>query len=225
MNLCQAGHLEHDRRSAPTYLGDLTVYDWDKYKGYNGYCTGQDDISQTLIKYGKWEHPETLMIKKLLNSGDRNCPVWDFGAHIGWYSILAGQLGYPVAAFEGDAENVDVLKINAKNRGVEKRLMVFPEWVGGTSKKIGLQEGMDIELVKADVEGNERFVIAMIDDWLKARRIKNLFIEISPCFNDSYPALVAHIEECGYRAYTTPDLQPFDHNYDFEQTNLLFQRK
>src|SRR3989304_4474407 len=98
MNQCQAGHSDHDSFKIETSIGFMLVYNYERYKNVAGYCSGKDDVSRTLINTGAWEKPETEIIKKVLEDGDKNNYFWDLGCHIGWYTIIAAKLGYRVLA-------------------------------------------------------------------------------------------------------------------------------
>lgn len=226
MTVCQAGHSKHDLITVPTKIGPMRVYDWEQYKDFHGYCTGQDDVSRTLINTGGWEPIETEIVRSVLEKGDRKGEVWDFGAHIGWYTIQAAQMGYRVLAVEGNPENADVLRENAKRLKVQDKIVIWERWVDDNAPEIPVPL-CDVELVKVDLEGNERFAVWAMRKWLKAQRVKNLLVEISPSFNDSYPALVQEIEGYGYKPYlvTTDGLVAFGHRYDFPQADLLFTRE
>lgn len=227
MNKCEAGHKKHDRILVDTELGKMWVYDWEKYKDQPGlYCTGQDDISRTLSNVGTWGQGETQMIRGLLQAGNRKNNVIDFGCHIGWYTILAGQLGYSVAAIDGNEENLKLLKLNAEIYGLEN-IDYNHIWVNEHSamaKYEYIEHGnKDIELLKIDLEGNEQHAIRIMEHLLEQKKIKNIFMEVTPVFNDSYPALVQKIVDYGYNVFK--DGKPFDFKYDFSQENLLFTLK
>lgn len=223
MNICQAGHTKHDRIMVDTVLGKMMVFDAEKYQGQFGlYCTGQDDISMTIKQTGNWARDESPVIQKILEEGNRDNLFIDFGAHIGYYSLMAAQMGYKVLAYEGDAENLDVLASNAKLHHVEDKIVAHPMWIDEKSPLLILEQ--QVELVKADVEGNEQYVVAMLDEMLKFRRINNLFLEISPTFNKSYPAMVEKLFNYGYRAFNL-DGTPFNNEFNFAQTDLVFRRE
>lgn len=222
-NLCQANHNEHDTLLVDTAHGKMYVYDYDKYKGFNGYCTGQDDVSRTLQNTGQWERSETKIIEELLKTGNKENIVIDFGAHVGWFTILAAKLGYDVVAFEGEPESANTLYRNAVLNEIKNRVSIRNEWIGGLNSEIS---DCDVELVKCDIEGNEQHAVRMIKSLLENKRIKNIVMEISPTFNDTYPAIVEFIKSCGYKAYDIENLgQEFNDVWDFPQTNFLFTRQ
>lgn len=213
---CRAGHNRHDRIQANTALGDFIIYDWKKYMGFSGYCTGQDDVSMTMKLYGRWEKQETERITQILASGDNvNNLVLDIGCHIGWFTRLAQELDYVVVGVDGDIENAELCQIN--NPQVDVRHI----WIDAKTPKLASLED-NIELVKIDIEGNEQCAINWLGDNLK--RVKNIVMEVSPVFNDSYPALIQRLVDEGFKVYELNGA-PFDFNWNFQQKDLWLQRK
>ncbi len=215
LNNCQAGHKKHDRLVVDTSLGKMTVYDHEKYKDqFNTYCTGQDGLSFTLINSGCWEEHYLDLATSILKDGDRENLVIDIGAHIGWYSRMATQLGYKVIAFEGDAENMEVLKLNAP--GVDARHAWFEEDMEGV-----FESDKTIEFMKLDIEGSEKYAIEYMRDVLA--RTKNILIEVSPIFNGSYPALMKKLQNLGFEILEI-DGTRFDFDFDFPQKDLWLRK-
>lgn len=212
--LCQAGHKSHDTIVVPTELGDMRIYDFEQYMGFDGYCSGQDDISKTLQLYGRWEVDETAVAKQILEAGDKHSMFIDAGAHIGWFGRLARKYGYYTMAYEADAENIQLYKENNP-----KAIMVHHWFEAGN--KVPTPWNGNVELLKIDVEGAEEHVIEYFDDILHI--VKNILMEVSPVFNDSYPALIEKLERKGFTAFYM-DGREFDHKFDFDQTNLIFRR-
>jgi len=227
MNTCQAGHERHDRKIVPCHAGDLSfdmsVYDYDKYKGFAGYCTGQDDISNTLSLYGIWEPAETSCVLEILQNAREESLVLDFGTHIGWFSILAALHGHVAWGYEGDQENILTLEDNARMNGVEDLVSVQHKWIDGSLGTLSITHG--IELMKCDLEGNDRFAVETCSFMFETQSINYALIEISPCFNDTYPDMVNYILSCGYEAfYADADKRPWDNDFSEPQFNLLFVR-
>lgn len=215
MNICEAGHKKHDRLVVDTELGKMTIFDTEKYMGFKGYCTGQDDISKTIEMYGRWEVEETAVARKVLEAGNPKNLFIDVGSHIGWFSRLAQSYGYQVHAYEADLENIELFTTNTEGIAVVNHIW-FDE-----NAKIAPPFERDIELLKIDIEGAERHAIRVLKDSLP--RVKNILIEVSPCFNDGYPQLIGLLQDLGFSAFFM-DGRPFDHKYDFNQTNLLLRR-
>lgn len=221
LNLCEAGHDTHRTIRVQTTQGDMWVYDHNRYKDYKGYCTGQDDVSNTLKNNQIWEKEETELIKSILEHGDRNLRVMDIGAHVGWYSLLAGKLGYSVTAIEAEGQSCGLIEKNTVIHGVGTQMTILNTWIDAKTKTN--KDLKDLELIKIDIEGNEQYAIRLCEDVIKRRGVKYIVMEVSPCFNDSYPALIQKLVDYGYTPYEL-NMQPFDFKYNFDQTNLLFIR-
>lgn len=213
-NQCEAGHDSHDTMIVPTELGDMRIYDFEQYMGFDGYCSGQDDISRTLKLYGRWEVDETAIANRILREGNRNDVFIDVGAHIGWFGRLASKYGYYTMAYEADAENIQLYREN------NPKAVVTRHWFEA-GNKVGMPWNGNVELMKIDIEGAEQYAIDYFADIMHL--VQNILIEISPVFNDSYPALVDRLYDMGFTAFNM-DGTPFDRKYDFDQTNLWFRR-
>lgn len=220
MNICGLGHETHDTLKVRTRQGNMYVFDQKKYSNNAGaYCPGQDAVSENLTIEGQWESHDSKVIKKILEEGDTDNLVIDFGCHIGWYTIMAAKMGYNVLAIDGDLENLRLLEMNAKLHNVWDKIETIYTWVDRNSKPLKLDD--NIELVKMDIEGNEEHALAMCRNILS--QINNLYVEISPAFNDSYPDLVKQITNEGFKAYY-PDNKKFDDDFSLSQINLRFSR-
>lgn len=214
INNCQAGHTTHDRKSVETSLGSMVIYDWKKYMGFNGYCMGQDDISRTLENTGMWDAAIDARIRAILTEGNKENVFVDVGAHIGYFSMLAIQLGYKVEAYEGDAENYQLLQENApdaKANFIWFNLHIVP--LKSFKKKI--------ELIKLDIEGSEQYAIAYFEPFIA--NVNNIIMEVSPTFNDSYPDLIEKLVNYGFKVFEL-DGTPFDFDYSFPQKDLWLKR-
>lgn len=229
VNTCQAGHLNHNTLQVQTRVGPMEVFNWELYKDFAGYCTGQDDVSRTLINQGHWEPVESQIVRDVLMLGDRAMGIIDVGAHIGWYSIMAAKMNYAVMAFEGDAENCAVLKRNAKLNHCADKISIYNWWIDASHPPINPE---DKHFVKMDIEGNERYAVAMFAPLLRHGGANYVLMEVSPIFKPGYPRVVAQMQEWGYEAYRLPDKptalrellksHKFDANWDFGQANFLF---
>lgn len=217
---CEAGHKSHDIITVPTDLGDMFIYDFEKYMGFDGYCSGQDDISKTLKLYGRWEVEETALVRKVLETGNRNAKIIDIGAHIGWFSKLAQSMGYKyIYGFEADDENIELYKNNTAHE-----CWITSIWFDENASlkdEQGLNDNGRIELLKIDIEGAERHAISAVRHLLP--NVDNILIEVSPVFNDSYPELIDSLRADGFKVFNM-DGTPFNFQYDFDQTNLWLTR-
>jgi len=211
---CEAGHDKHDTIEVDTILGKMIVWDYKKYMDFPGYCTGQDVLSESLDKGDCWEERLFARTKKILEDGDRSKFVFDIGAHVGWYSKFARSLGYQVFAYEGIPENIELLKKNAP--GVNANHV----WFDKASKAL-CGPTIPIEFMKIDIEGAEEHAIRYFEAFLPIT--ENILIEVSPCFNDSYPALIRKLADMGFTVYED-DGGLFDFKYDFTQKDLFSRR-
>jgi len=224
MNKCQAGHDKHNRKKVNTVLGEMVIYDWENYMNYAGYCTGQDDISRSLDTVGKWDTEVHARMQAILAEGDTANQVIDVGSHIGYFSRLANQMGYTVKAYDADKENLELLKENTEDLPAHTKAKLI--WFDGDLIKkkwctsCSLQK--KIELIKIDIEGNEQYAIAYFESCIGV--VKNIIMEVSPIFNNSYPKLVQDLVNWGFEVFEL-DGTPFNFDYSFDQKDLWFKRK
>ena len=87
------------------------MYLWDQAQGG---ARRADALSDFVLQFGCWEGFETLLAMAVLDGGDRRGLVVDFGAHLGWYSLLAASFGYRTLALDEDAEQLEMLKESAR---------------------------------------------------------------------------------------------------------------
>lgn len=184
LNQCEFGHGRHATKRA----AGMTIFDWEAYQGLEGYCTGQDDVSRTIDLYGYWEAEETAKAMSVVEAGDL---VFDFGAHIGWYSRQAVQRGASVYAYEADPENVRLLRLNCEP------LFVRVGWLADMPTVSNL---FPVRLVKIDVEGAEDEAVRIVRPLLAAGLVDSLLVECSPELAGYYPALVDTLIGYGYTA-------------------------
>ena len=206
----------HDVPPIPEHLATnlkLNIYDWKQYfetvdgnethPMYETYCPGQDIISYSIDKQGVWEAYETLLVLDVLKNGDAKDLVLDFGSHVGWYSILAATAGYKVASFDALAENIEMVKSNAKLNGLTYRVFPFLSWIDEEAPLLP-NDRESVHFVKIDIEGLESHAIRMLEPLLAAQKVNYLMIEVSPVFGDYYPDLVEKIAGYGYKVYQIP---------------------
>ncbi|MEE9178750.1 MAG: hypothetical protein V3U46_10020 [Acidimicrobiia bacterium] len=190
-NECQAGHKVHDTKVVDTVLGPFTIWDWEKYAGFEGYCTGQDDVSMTLDLYGIWEAPDWQRAQRYVEG--REGWALDFGSHIGWYAVMFARAGLDVLAVDADPVNCELLEINAGRHRV--KIDVHEVWVADMMP-LGL---IDTVLIKSDVEGAEDDVLEVCR-YIIAGLHPALLLECSPEFDTYYPQMIDDLIGLGYRA-------------------------
>ena len=81
-----------------------------------------------------------------------------------------------------------------------------------------------MRLVKMDIEGAEEHALRVVWPLVKAGLVDHLLIELSPVFNDSYPALVDMIRGEGYRAWLPHRGMAWDWRLSWPQAEVLFSR-
>lgn len=181
---------------------NLFVYDWKLYRNTVGYCAGDDVLAQSVELQGVWEAFETLLFIDILKRGNGKNLVIDIGANVGWYSVIAGRMGYKVKAHEGDEEIAEVLKLNGRLNEFEMEL--DGEFISTLSKRVIAPLDGEVEFWKCDIEGSELSAFRKYEDYFKEKKVKYAMFEISPVFNDSYPVLIKSIQECGYKVFKVP---------------------
>lgn len=228
---CQSHPDGHYYASIPVnypVVGPTRLWGFDAaaYSDTPDYCMGDDDVSRTLTRYAQWEPVETRRFAEILQWTPG--VVLDFGAQVGWYSILAAKLGHDVLAVEAVTEHCQLIRRNAAANGLSKRITIAQTWLDeGTPY---LPDGQDIAMVKIDVEGNDRHAWRAIRGLAFDGLVANIMCEISPCFNDSYVGLVMDIMNSGFDAQVMNPLQPFDADQIEEvvnqapQVEMLFRR-
>lgn len=212
MNNCQAGHTSHDTKLVPTSEGEMVVFDWEKYEDFNGYCPGQDDVSRTLDKYGVWDLLQSNLLEYILSDKDGGVFI-DVGAHIGWFSRLALRKGYVVHAYEGELEMNRLLAMNAR-KAIQHDIW-FDEHLEPEKTLFDVR----VKAMKIDIEGSERFAIQYFHELIIKQMVDNILMEVSPCFNSSYPALIKQLSDIGYTVKEITG-RPFDFDYNFNQKDL-----
>ncbi len=246
---CAAGHQEHSTAivqvdlsgqpknlSAPAITDRLKlsmamrVYDWREYfmtvdgnetwPEFDGYCPGQDIISYCIDQQGVWEGDETLVILDILSEDKTEDVVLDFGSHIGYYSMLAAKKGYHVASIDSQTENLDLLKDSAVINNVGDKVHTYLGWLDMDTAPMLQDNCENVHLMKVDVEGAEEVAVGMAMSLFSEKKIKYAIIEISPTFNNSYPALVETIiKNDRYNVYQLPG-NNWDHNAEFTEAPL-----
>jgi hypothetical protein len=195
---------------------EMIVFDFEQYAGQAGiYCPGQDDLSASIVRNGIWDGYETVLALDVLTSVD-GCLV-DVGAHLGWYSLLAASCGRDAIAVEADAEVLQVAMFSMSVNGWGKQFFRVPVQVGPRTPPLDVRakdsfEPRPVALWKIDIEGDEQYAI----HGPLLGRARHILLEVSPCFNDSYPALLERIAAAGYSLYVVPSKPPASVRVAFE---------
>lgn len=206
-------------RYQTTLTLDVFAPDLDANPAYGEYDHGQDGVTEALVKQGVWEAQESTVAVDIL----ANTPgmVLDFGAHIGWYTVLAGLFGdHPVIAFEPDADTAKALAANAAHYGVN---VVYRSGVGPDSPPV--EVAGDVALMKCDIEGMDGYAVNCCADLFRQHRIRYALIEVSPIFTTDgrsdcdYVAMVGQLRDWGYRVYRVPP-KGWEHNDAYREQPL-----
>lgn len=190
----------------------MKVFDWEKYANTEGLCPADDIVSRSLVEQGVWEAYETLLMLDILTKNQGL--VVDIGSQVGWYSLIAALGGCPVVAYDALEENIKIIQESARLNKLD--ITTHQEWIGEETQEQPVQE---IRFLKSDIEGNEQYVFKMYKRSFKARTIDYALLEISPCFNDSYPKLIKDIMDCGYDVYQVPGKR-WEHTEEFSKEPL-----
>lgn len=226
---CERGCDNHPTRlvniqlGGPTAYGDLTpipqrfarsfeieVWDTDLTPVDNDphWCPAHDAVSETILALGVWEPQETAVLMMCWEAIQSPATFVDFGAQIGWFSTLAATFPHlRVVCIEADPDVCEVLDRNVGRTGlVPGRLMGIRRRIGPRSRAISFPND-DLKIVKIDIEGAEADAIRVLKPEIDAKNVPFILMEVSPCFNDTYPELVTSLMDLGYHAYCLPPKQ------------------
>lgn len=184
---------------------DMLIWDPSEHPVDGGpYCPAHDAVSETILSHRIWEPRETILARQVLSTAPAGGAMFDMGAQLGWYSLLALGSGVPAFAFEADPLNLAMLRASAALNGWEGNLVGIPGRIGATT---GVLSAMapTIRFAKLDLEGAEEHAVRMLWPWIEDGRLDHMLMEVSPCFGPGYPELVQRIIDVGYAAYTLPD--------------------
>lgn len=186
---------------------------------YGEYDHGCDAVTEALTTQGVWEAQESTVAVDILATTPGL--VLDFGAHIGWYTVLAGIFGnHPVIAFEPDPATVEILTRNAVRNGVN---VVYQPGVGPSTPPISVEGS--VALMKCDIEGMDGYAVDRCADLFKRHSIRHALIEVSPIFFEDgrsdcdYVAMVGQLIDWGYRVYRIPP-KGWEHNNAYREQPL-----
>ena len=219
---CRSGHGKHETLMWETTLSGehygikdvpwipkrletkikMEIFDWKKYENSPNYCPGDDAFSVSIFRNGVWEGYETSVYLDILHQGDKKNIVLDIGCQLGWYTVLAGLKGYKVRAFDFCEETIEVFWKNMKHNGITDKVEMVEVFIDEDTEPIKV-EGQ-IEFLKCDIEGAEKDMYKATKHLFENKQVNYAMLEISPCFNDSYPKLCKDIKSHGYKVFAIP---------------------
>lgn len=197
---CEFGHPRHDIIQVGVelpYRGGsvrrpMRVFNWFRYERSDpGYCTGRDEVSKGIQHAGGWELEASRHVSEWLEGGSTEHQiVLDFGAHIGWYAMLAELHGYEVMAVDASQEHLWLLGANAPNANRVRG------WIGPETPAL---EDCDvhIRLLKLDLEGNESQALRVLAPLFARQLIEAVLMEVNP--GDPNP--VQTLMRAGFNGY------------------------
>lgn len=192
------------------------VFDFKLYRGTQGYCPADDEVSFSIYTQGVWEAFETAVFIDILKGSHEEGLVVDIGANIGWYSNIARLLGNEVEAIECDLQILPLLRHNLGDPNIS------PVQITAATPTRSAEE--DIAFFKVDIEGKEEQAFRVFEDYFIKQKVKYAMFEISPVFNDSYFELVPQIIKCGYVPFLVPH-KGYEYMDEYENEPLLTLRK
>ena len=161
---------------------------------------GADDcVSQTIISHGVWEVPQSIFLMSAI-AANPHARFVDLGCQIGWFSLLAASFGMKVEALDANASALGVLRASAEENGWTKQIM----FVHGEVQRYEPPVLAEPLIVKIDVEGAELRAVQRLSYAFMGKRISHCLMEVSPCFYDYYPNLLAYLFDLGYRGWVMP---------------------
>lgn len=180
----------------------LVIWDPDRHPVDGGpYCPAHDAVSETIVSHRIWEPRETALVLDVLEQPDEHPGAFcDFGAQLGWYSTLAGQLGRTVYAWEADPANRALLDLNLDATAEHA-------WRLGkrvTAESILPGDLRHVRLAKLDLEGAERDAIRLLWPLIEHDLVDHLLVECSPVFEPYYPDMLDDLIAAGFAAYRLP---------------------
>lgn len=176
------------------------------------------ELAASIRAHRIWEGFETALFLDALARGDPDRQkVFDFGANVGWYTLIAANWDYDVEAFEAETDIAAVLRRNiAAHNDLDRFVTVHEMWVDETTGPVAADP---VCVFKSDMEGNDAYAVAACRHLFEAGMIDHALIEISPCFNDSYPELVEAVCGYGYEPFCVPT-KGFAHTTAFGEEPL-----
>jgi hypothetical protein len=194
---------------------ELEVLDHDPHApepAYGTYDRARDAVTVSLQAQGVWEAHETLAAVDILAT--QPGVFLDFGAHVGWYTVLAHLFGaHQVVAWENDPETLSVLIRNVSRVFPHRGMVGVPDvHLRGDVTATGRPVDVDgpVSLMKVDLEGADCWAVDTCAHLFEAGRVAAALVEVSPIFEHdgrgpcSYVSLVGRFMSWGYWPHQIP---------------------
>ncbi len=110
------------------------------YRGSRFHVFTREEIGHRLFYCGKYEPDQEDCFLSFVKPGGR---IFDIGANIGIYSVLAASKGAEVAAFEPSPRAQKLLKDNIEMNNLKAQITVYPLAVSKEEGKVTFYEGHD----------------------------------------------------------------------------------
>lgn len=211
-----AGFAERYQR---TFDLDVFAHDPQAAPAYGEYDPGLDSVTDSLVLQGVWEAQESTAAVDILARTEGI--VLDFGAHVGWYSVLAGLAGHQVVAIDSDPLCLRAVRCNADRYSLDIETVLRD--VDDDSPVLAVDT--PVALWKCDIEGQECNAVRMSDHLFRSRSVAFALIEVSPIFTGDgrstcdYVDLLGRMMAYGYDCYRVPP-KGWEHNDAYREDPL-----
>lgn len=141
---------------------------------------------------------QTELTKEILEE-DKDGLFVDVGCQLGYYSVLSSLVGVKTISVDNCESFLTLFKKTIENNNLTN-ITIVKELV---DENFNLLEyvSSNINLIKIDIEGSEKFLFSSIEPLLSENKIKNIIMEISPNLDNSYSHLCQKLNSYGYKIY------------------------
>lgn len=161
---------------------------------------GLDIISHCLENDKTWEPFQTEITSEILKE-DNDGLFIDVGCHFGYYSTLASLIGTQTISIDSCNSFLTLFNKTITNNNLTNIKIVIESVDENFNLVEHIPSPININLIKIDIEGAEKFLINSIDTLLSENKIKNIIMEISPKLDKDYDTLCTKLHSYGYNIY------------------------
>ena len=161
---------------------------------------GLDIISYCLEHDKTWEPFQTEITAEILKE-DKNGIFIDVGCQLGYYSTLASLIGTKTFSIDSCNSFLTLFNKTITNNNLTNIKIVTESVDENFNLVEHIPSPVNINLIKIDIEGSEKFLINSIDTLLSEKKIKNIIMEISPRLDKDYDTLCVKLHSYGYKIY------------------------